>query len=1478
MQKKFGDETLERIGQGLQSIYESQPMQDFRTGLGTFGGFAKDFVDTAVGRPFDYLAQEATKLGAAKFYPTPSSKGVSALGAITPENPVSFTDSMKAGGGQTVYDPVTGGQTFVPERGFVPEMKRAGAQIGSVFDMMFGDARRAGERMNEGVDFKDLTPEQRLGVRFFLLDILPIPGVGPAAKSAQVTKAATQAQKKLMEEQFFKGSVGAKRVGEDTVESIRNRIGDFKDDEFAELATFYNDLPDEVQGTIQNLFTKQEKEKFARYLNKNLSAFEKSTGIKPTQFIETLKSPNALLDDKTLQNFATYYDTYLYQTKANTPGKLGSRSRERQTKFFSGVGDEQANKLITTAEQKGLLKVRDIAPSRESVLKPEGQKYIRDNFFTMPSETIRENMNKDLAKYFYTDVAGNRYNVDTYQKFRNFAQYLGLEKGDAAERLIKNRIKPIQDEFDKVLASKEIDITDPFAVKQAFRNAVEKVEGKSRDSMGDSFYDFLELRRKAHNDTNPELKILSMDELSAFKVTTDHANDVLKYYQKNFAKDKALRDINQSTEFRFFNNIERTRPNLSIEEFFKLYKPKDIKEGGKLYTQFQKFKKIDETRIEAQETLKPILDKIFKKIRVGTAAEGKIGNVNTSLQIAHKYITQGIGNFVGKDKIGTGADPAQLIIDISEYNAYMQAGLESQARIYYNRYARDGLESDYQKLVEIDNAMKTIGVQGEIAPGQTIGRAMPIDEKISSLMIEAMDAGAVTQKDVNQAIKAANRIAKNKKDYEKMFKEAATFNQGGLVGDMIPVKASVGKFIKGLFGETPAYRKEGMDVESLFGPTKKQKETLEKLYPGTAFPETYPGEVFYSNFDLALSRRGAPESFQNEDSFRNYMNQSGVGTDELDDAKVIPYIKSKSQAGETIFSQDLRRIANQSPIRSVFMDAYGFRSDKINQASRDFFDPNTGSRVQIEGEAVYKDPAYPTTAIMDGALSNSYRERVFRVKKDQLRGDPGSVPGGADNHKFGGSADTDGNYTLFWTRQTDRPAFIIPGEIVDKKTGEIIQPAMIADQTKLKGIEDRIQKLFADPIAKLDPQDLEGVSATVKRLVDSSAGRLTSGKAFNVVMGQIDAKQKQIKRLQNEYNAEKQTLDSFVSPQKKEIITTTIDELQSDILQSLRTKSRNIAGKLKIMADRNMSIDSMRDKELLEYFKETGGVVRPLGKTKEELIDQFNQLKEINQQLKESSKKFAFGITEGDLNYYNSVKQMQKKIMDEMTNNISKDLMQKLYPDVPLKDRVQYADAAVKQAVAEAAYRLFVEKDPNAPKYISYMSGSQIKSNYTQPGGAATPAAERAADLDNRQRRFEQDFAGGNEGATLEQSDLRGIGTEEFYGGPDVKNEQGAHFTGVMENIFKKVANEYGSKIEIANVATETPRVRDVYNIVDQDTGIVMGSGDTFRQAENIANDLVDKEGGRYRIATETERVYDSRPIFTMEITPEMLQLFKAYK
>ena len=124
--------------------------------------------------------------------------------------------------------------------------------------MMFGDARRAGERMNEGVDFKDLTPEQRLGVRFFLLDILPFPGLGPAAKSAQAAKVATQAQKQAMQKQITKGSVGAANTVEEMIERTRNTLGPISNEELQYLSNvFINALP-EQRLTIKSVLTNDE--------------------------------------------------------------------------------------------------------------------------------------------------------------------------------------------------------------------------------------------------------------------------------------------------------------------------------------------------------------------------------------------------------------------------------------------------------------------------------------------------------------------------------------------------------------------------------------------------------------------------------------------------------------------------------------------------------------------------------------------------------------------------------------------------------------------------------------------------------------------------------------------------------------------------------------------------------------------------------------------------------------------------------------------------------------------------------------------------------------------------------------------------------------------------------------------------------------------------------------------------------------------
>ena len=65
---------------------------------------------------------------------------------------------------------------------------------------------------------------------------------------------------------------------------------------------------------------------------------------------------------------------------------------------------------------------------------------------------------------------------------------------------------------------------------------------------------------------------------------------------------------------------------------------------------------------------------------------------------------------------------------------------------------------------------------------------------------------------------------------------------------------------------------------------------------------------------------------------------------------------------------------------------------------------------------------------------------------------------------------------------------------------------------------------------------------------------------------------------------------------------------------------------------------------------------------------------------------------------------------------------------------------------------------------------------------------------------------------------------------------------------MRKYAEDNNSKMIIANVAVSDSRGGTVYNIIDQETAEIMGTGDTYRQAENIANQLVDEDGGRYKI------------------------------
>jgi len=258
--------------------------------------------------------------------------------------------------------------------------------------------------------------------------------------------------------------------------------------------------------------------------------------------------------------------------------------------------------------------------------------------------------------------------------------------------------------------------------------------------------------------------------------------------------------LQKDPELRFYNNLRRSSGQ-NVDDFFATVNLEDIQKGGDKYEDFLKFEKIDKARIEANEALKPILKKIFDALRMDLAVKRGISGEGldalvfdsiSSTQLAHRFKLSGVTEGFAADKIGRGAKAEEIYLDISDYNSYIQNGLEKEARNAYNMFQETQDPKFKARFDAVDQDMKTLGIEGQVAPGVKVGEAKPFDQKLSELMINAMDylydpktkKGILTQTEINKAITAANKIAKAKKDYEKMFGEPATFQSGGIVGDV----------------------------------------------------------------------------------------------------------------------------------------------------------------------------------------------------------------------------------------------------------------------------------------------------------------------------------------------------------------------------------------------------------------------------------------------------------------------------------------------------------------------------------------------------------------------------------------------------------------------------------------------------------------------------------------------------------------------
>ncbi len=954
--------------------------------------------------------------------------------------------------------------------------------------------------------------------------------------------------------------------------------------------------------------------------------------------------------------------------------------------------------------------------------------------------------------------------------------------------------------------------------------------------------------------------------------------------------------LNVDPETRFFDNLRRTSKQ-SAEDFFETVKLSDIEKGGKYYNDFIRFREIDKIRLDAVKDLRPLLKKIFSKV-----IDKPEKSVKAGLQIAHRFEAKGVEKGFASDKYMKGADPSELYIDVSEYNSVIQPALEQRARVFYKKYLDEGLEEDYQELLEIHNDMIALGIEGQVAPGFKIGEAMPINNKIRQIMDEALDEKIITEEEYFEGYRMAEKIGEAKEKYKQTF-GPAKFSTGGIVeqrpaGPGLPEDLDIFQddlpegsyetanlmlpFFK-LFGKAPVNEVAPIPTpkDKLVNPTKKQKESLdrekeirsqedifdptpdERVEIGTDNPiEVTPltnqpmTSVFYSDIERAMTN--APDQFANKQELLDFLNKNRIKKSEVDDYRINALLRLYDE-NMPIPKGDVLSQVRSAPISGMRVHATGQGSEMIN--------PNGASRTRYEGYA------------KDGFIEGSQRERILYLDRNKLPGDSGEYPGamfGGEQifrHEFGMPNESD-TYVIGWTRLTDRYGFVPPK--VEGPQTKINVSKLTKEKTKN---ERSLQGLYAEARNKIERlANQRGMSqADINDIMIDFGGDTPKLSIIAKYADQLDEISpglvNQMDELVVKNNAlqEQITKASGVDPSGV-VRVTFADEIQSDLLQAAAMRKQQLTAALRKIQEEGNTTNLQGLNRLAEttmdFYEKNKSVFRPLKKTDAEVNVLAQRVTKMDEEVDEIVNQYiqTREVSDADLSRLSTLLNDNLDTMMKELIDIDSNAIDGLFPDLPFKNRDEWADALVKKDLYELAYRKFVLKDPDASSYYAVSPSQYVIDRYRFQGNAATSAADRAAD---KQRRFDAFKRSGE----FRESQYKGIGMDEFYGGPNAVDEKGKHYTSTLEKILKKQAQSNNSEIITMPVQVKSGRGATQYRVTDQNGNMVA----TLTNEDQARQLLVSNPNYRIQPISIPNKK-DMEPVFAIKITPEMLEPYKTHK
>ena len=530
--------------------------------------------------------------------------------------------------------------------------------------------------------------------------------------------------------------------------------------------------------------------------------------------------------------------------------------------------------------------------------------------------------------------------------------------------------------------------------------------------------------------------------------------------------------------------------------------------------------------------------------------------------------------------------------------------------------------------------------------------------------------------------------------------------------------------------------------------------------------------VFYSGLEARLMDPNTPESFNTVQKFYDFINKKGIAKAEIEDNALLDYIKVAEKNNLNINKADVLKIIRDAPLRKIDNVTYGdARYGGTNRAKYDGYQER-------------------------GALPGTYREDVMYLPAKDIPLDPDALPPGGAAHDFAEK------YVIGWSRLTDRKA-TLPVEKTAQGIAEQVDPAMIRtlkrNQTKLKnqlkGLEvSAYEKIRRSPTQNLRPVDeiMEGSDAASRMITEAVNSRMTFLEELDTPLAN------QIRQFRSKIQDDSVKLKDMEATTKgRQVIVTFADEIQSDVLQNAKRfeeKLRKALGDLLdgTPAERRSGIsragysDELRDinPEVAEFYIQNKTVFRPLFKSDVEMqqfIKEFQENKKVFEDL-------AAAGTRPDkelVTKANEAMAVEKKMLEELQTAISEGAMKQLYPNVPFKNRSEWGPALIKRDLAKAADLLYRQKIDDAGEWYAISPAKFIKERYASmglnKGGTNTSLVEREA-------------------AKASGEKLKGIGVEEFYGGPNSVDPKGKHYTSVLEKALKTAAKENNSEFKIIKV------------------------------------------------------------------------------